>query len=148
MPTLVFKAREKNTIFYFNFISFFFFCNRKSPNFASSKHSESICHGMKSQVPEMHKMFNQAKTSKFHTKLHFCNCTWAGYLECFHPFYRFMLPLLCMGPKFFEVVLKLDYRTRANISFGLYIFYLIFHCSLYCTVVNITDNLCTKRRIL
>ena len=75
----------KNTIFYFNFISFFFFCNRKSQNFASSKHSESICHGMKSQVPEMHKMFNQAKTSKFHTKLHFCNCTWAGYLECFHP---------------------------------------------------------------
>ena len=34
------------------------------------------------------------------------------------------------------------YRTRANISRGLYIFYPIFHCGLYCRAVNTTDNLC------
>ena len=113
MPTLVFKA----TIFYFNFISFFFFCNRKSQNFAGSKHSESICHGMKSQVPEMHKMFNQAKTSKFHTKLHFCNCTWAGYLECFHPFYRFMLPLRCMSKTWGQDFLTLHLKERNENKF-------------------------------
>ena len=33
---------------------------------------------------------------------------------------------------------------RAIIRRGLYLFYLIFHCSLYCRAVSITDNLCTK----
>ena len=37
------------------------------------------------------------------------------------------------------------YRTRAIISRGLYIFYNIFHCGLYCRAVSITDNLCTKQ---
>ena len=39
----------------------------------------------------------------------------------------------------------LKYRTRAIISRGLYIFYPIFQCGLYCRAVNITDNLCTKQ---
>ena len=30
-------------------------------------------------------------------------------------------------------------------SRGLYIFYPIFHCGLYCRVVSVTDNLCTKQ---
>ena len=37
------------------------------------------------------------------------------------------------------------YHTRAIICPGLYIFYPIFHCRLYCRAVNITDNLCTKQ---
>ena len=37
------------------------------------------------------------------------------------------------------------YRTRAIITRGLYIFYPIFHCGLYCRAVSITDNLCTKQ---
>ena len=37
------------------------------------------------------------------------------------------------------------YRTRAIITRGLYIFYPIFHCSLYCRAVSVTDNLCTKQ---
>ena len=36
------------------------------------------------------------------------------------------------------------YRTRAIISRGLYIFYPIFHCGLYCRTVSNTDNLCAK----
>ena len=36
------------------------------------------------------------------------------------------------------------YRTRAIITRGLYIFYPIFHCGLYCRAVSVTDNLCTK----
>ena len=40
---------------------------------------------------------------------------------------------------------KVRYRTRAIISRCLYIFYPIFHCGLYCRVVNITDNLCAKQ---
>ena len=42
------------------------------------------------------------------------------------------------------------YRTRAIITRSLYFFYLIFHCGflfkrgLYCRVVRVTDNLCTK----
>ena len=39
--------------------------------------------------------------------------------------------------------IRLKYRPRAAIiSRGLYT---IFHCSLYCRVVSITDNLCTKQ---
>ena len=34
---------------------------------------------------------------------------------------------------------------RAIITHGLYIFYPIFHCSLYCRAVSITDNLCSKQ---
>ena len=41
--------------------------------------------------------------------------------------------------------LEYMYRTRAIITCGLYIFYPIFHCGLYCRDVNITDNLCTKQ---
>ena len=37
------------------------------------------------------------------------------------------------------------YHTRAIISRSLYIFYPIFHCGLYCRVVSITNNLCTKK---
>ena len=37
------------------------------------------------------------------------------------------------------------YHPRAIISCGLYIFYPIFQCGLYCRAVNITDNLCTKQ---
>ena len=36
------------------------------------------------------------------------------------------------------------YCTRAIITRGLYIFYPIFHCGLYCRAVSVTDNLCTK----
>ena len=36
------------------------------------------------------------------------------------------------------------YRTCAIITRGLYIFYPIFHCSLYCRVVSVTDNLCSN----
>ena len=38
-----------------------------------------------------------------------------------------------------------NYHTRAIITRGLYIFYPIFHCSLYCRAVSVTDNLCTKQ---
>ena len=38
-----------------------------------------------------------------------------------------------------------NYRTCAIIRHGLYIFYPIFHCGLYCRAVSITDNLCTKQ---
>ena len=37
------------------------------------------------------------------------------------------------------------YRTRAIISRGLYIFYNIFHCGLYCRAVTITINLYTEQ---
>ena len=37
------------------------------------------------------------------------------------------------------------YRTCAIITRGLYIFYPIFHCGLYCRAVSVTDNLCTKQ---
>ena len=40
------------------------------------------------------------------------------------------------------------YRTRAIISRSLYIFYPIFNCGFYWRVVSITDNLCTKKKIL
>ena len=40
---------------------------------------------------------------------------------------------------------KDTYHTRAIISRGLYIFYPIFHCGLYCRAVSITDILCTKQ---
>ena len=36
------------------------------------------------------------------------------------------------------------YPVRANLTRGLYIFYPIFHCGLYCSAVSVTDNLCTK----
>ena len=49
---------------------------------------------------------------------------------------------------FFHIEIFLDsflfvYCTRATISRGLYIFYPIFHCDLYCRAVS---NLCTKKR--
>ena len=37
------------------------------------------------------------------------------------------------------------YCTHNIISYGLYIFYPIFHYGLYCSAANTTDNLCTKR---
>ena len=37
------------------------------------------------------------------------------------------------------------YSTRAIMTLGLYIFYPIFHCGLYCRAVSVTDNLCTKQ---
>jgi hypothetical protein len=40
---------------------------------------------------------------------------------------------------------KLEYRTRAIISRGLYIFYPNFYCGLYIRAVSITDDLCTKQ---
>ena len=40
---------------------------------------------------------------------------------------------------------KTRYRTRAIISRGLYNFYPIFQCGLYCRAVNITDSLCTRK---
>ena len=39
----------------------------------------------------------------------------------------------------------MGYRTRAIISRGLYIFYPILYCGLYCRAVSNTDNLCTKQ---
>ena len=36
------------------------------------------------------------------------------------------------------------FLKNAETNCGLYIFYPIFHCGLYCRVVNITENLCTK----
>ena len=39
------------------------------------------------------------------------------------------------------------YRTSAIISRGLYIFYPIFHCGLYCRAVSIADSLCNKLRL-
>ena len=38
-----------------------------------------------------------------------------------------------------------NYCKRAIITCGLYIFYPIFHCGLYCRAVSVTDNLCTKQ---
>ena len=38
-----------------------------------------------------------------------------------------------------------EYRTRSIITRGLYIFYHIFHCGLYCRAASVTDNLCTKQ---
>ena len=39
-----------------------------------------------------------------------------------------------------------EYRTRSIIARGLYIFYPVFHCGLYCRVVSmIQDSLCTKQ---
>ena len=40
------------------------------------------------------------------------------------------------------------YRTRTIISHGLYIFYPIFHCGLYCRAVNIKDNYVLNKVIL
>ena len=40
------------------------------------------------------------------------------------------------------------YRTRSVITRGLYTFYPIFHCGLYCRAVSITDNLCSKVEIV
>ena len=37
-----------------------------------------------------------------------------------------------------------SYTNKAIISRVLYIFYFIFHCGLYCRVVSVTNNLCTK----
>ena len=34
---------------------------------------------------------------------------------------------------------------HANITWGLYISYPIFHCGLYCRAVSVTDNLCSKQ---
>ena len=48
-----------------------------------------------------------------------------------------------LGIVIFKVI-RYTYRTRAIITRGLYIFYPIFHCSLYCRAVCVTDNLCTK----
>ena len=39
-------------------------------------------------------------------------------------------------PTFFS-----KYRTRAIIARGLYLFYLIFHCGLYCRAVYIAERL-------
>ena len=36
------------------------------------------------------------------------------------------------------------YRMPAIITLGLYFFYHIFHCGLYCREVTVTDSLCTK----
>ena len=46
-----------------------------------------------------------------------------------------------------QIVEKLPYtyRMRAIITRGLYIFYTIFHCSLYCRAASVTDNLYTKQ---
>ena len=40
------------------------------------------------------------------------------------------------------VWLQIVYLARSIITHGLYIFYSIFHCGLYCRAVSITDNLC------
>ena len=36
-------------------------------------------------------------------------------------------------------------KLNAIMSHGLYVFYPIFHCGLYCRVVSITNKLCTKQ---
>ena len=41
---------------------------------------------------------------------------------------------------------KFIYRTRAIITRGLYILYLLFHCGLYSREVSVTTRLCTNRR--
>ena len=46
---------------------------------------------------------------------------------------------------FFVLGTNFNYRKRAIISYDLYIFYPISHCSLYCRAVSIIDNLCTKQ---
>ena len=38
------------------------------------------------------------------------------------------------------------YRTRAIITRGLYILYLIFYCGLYSREVNVADSLCNNKR--
>ena len=40
---------------------------------------------------------------------------------------------------------KLGITTRVIIIRGLYIYYPIFHCGLYCRAVSVTDNLCIKQ---
>ena len=54
-------------------------------------------------------------------------------------------PVYTLWSQINNPIWKLNYRTRAIINRGLYIFYPIFHCGLYCRAVNITDNLCTKK---
>ena len=44
-----------------------------------------------------------------------------------------------------KLIRGIIYCTHNIISYGLYIFYPIFHCGLYCSAANTTDNLCTKR---
>ena len=58
--------------------------------------------------------------------------------------------MLFEGPKsiFSFISPALIYCTLAIISRGLYIFYAIYHCSLYCRAVSITDNFCTKEESL
>ena len=41
--------------------------------------------------------------------------------------------------------LNTTYYMRAITTRGLYISYPIFHCGLYCKLVGVTDNLCTKQ---
>ena len=53
------------------------------------------------------------------------------------------LQLVLPYPEIFHSQLR--YRTHAIITRGLYIFYPIFHCGLYCRAVSVTDNLCTKQ---
>ena len=43
---------------------------------------------------------------------------------------------------------NLTYCTRTIINRGLYIFYPIFHCDLYCRVVSVKGNQCTKQENL
>ena len=47
---------------------------------------------------------------------------------------------------FIYFYLELMYRTRANITRGLYIFYPIFHCGLYWRMDYKSDNLCAKNK--
>ena len=61
-------------------------------------------------------------------------------------FKLFPSPLCTMSwNNFWRCILIFRYRTRAIISRGLYIFYPIFHCGLYCRAVSVTDNLCSKQ---
>ena len=43
---------------------------------------------------------------------------------------------------------KINYRTRAIITRGLYIFYPIFHCGLYCRAVSVTEIYALNKEIL
>ena len=58
---------------------------------------------------------------------------------------RFMTISRHFFENYMNIFHRTEVQTHAIINRGLYIFYPIFHCGLYCRGVNITDNLCTKK---
>ena len=79
---------------------------------------------------------------------HFCchSGLWAAFIHAQLVIFKLLPSPLCTMSwnNFWRCIPIFIYHMHANITRGLYIFYPIFHCGLYCRAVNITDNLCTK----